>query len=161
MNKRINTGFTLIELMIVVAIVGILASIAYPSYIDSVRKGKRAQGRAALTELLQQEERFMTQTNSYCAFSNTAGTVAVGAGCTTLTAVPFKTYAGDSAATPDYYLSAGACPPATTATDALMKECVMVSAQPTFSDTQAGTLQIISTGTKTCSGGSTPSVCWK
>lgn len=159
MNKRLNTGFTLIELMIVVAIVGILASIAYPSYVNSVRKGKRAEGRAALTELLQQEERFMTQTNSYCAFSNSSGTTAVGAGCGSATTVPFKTYSGDNAASPSYYLSADACPPATTTDAAAMKECVRVSAIPTFTDTEAGTLQILSTGTKTCSTGS--SVCWK
>lgn len=156
MKSHLHRGFTLIELMVVVAIVGILASIAYPSYVEYVRKGKRAEGRAALTELLQQEERFMTQTNSYCAFSNSAGTTAVVAGCTT---VPFKTYSGDNAASPNYYLSADACPPATTDA-AAMKVCVRVSAQPTFTDTQAGTLQILSTGTKTCSG-STPSACWK
>ena len=63
-------GFTLIELMITVAIVGILASIAYPSYIESVRKGRRAEARAALTELMQQQERFMTQNNTYRAFAS-------------------------------------------------------------------------------------------
>ena len=62
-------GFTLVELMIVVAIVAILAAIAYPSYAESVRKGRRAEARAALTELLQQQERFMTQNNTYRAFA--------------------------------------------------------------------------------------------
>lgn len=159
MNKRLNTGFTLIELMIVVGIIGILASIAYPSYMDSVRKGKRAEGRAALTELLQQEERFMTQTNSYCAFSNPSGTATAVAGCAT---VPFKTYSGENAATPAYFLSAGACPPAASATVTNMKECVMVEAlpTPTFTDPEAGTLQILSTGTKTCTG-TKKTVCWR
>ena len=45
--KKNQSGFTLIELMIVVAIVAILGAIAYPSYLDSVRKGKRAEGRTA------------------------------------------------------------------------------------------------------------------
>lgn len=156
MKKHINSGFTLIELMIVVAIVAILASIAYPAYTSSILKGKRAEGRTALSELMQQQERFMTQNNSYCAFSNTGGTTAATAGCTT---VPFKTYSGDTLAKAAYYLSAAACPPATTTASA-MKECVQVSAVPIRSDPEAGTLQILSTGTKTCTGGTDTSVCW-
>ena len=58
MKKLLNRGFTLIELMIVVAIVAILTSVAYPAYTSSIIKGKRAEARAALTELMQQQERF-------------------------------------------------------------------------------------------------------
>ena len=68
MSKSSNAGFTLIELMITVAIVGILASIAYPAYTSSILKGKRAEGRAAVTELMQQQERYMTQRNTYLAY---------------------------------------------------------------------------------------------
>lgn len=150
MKKRTSSGFSLIELMIVVAIIGILAGVAYPSYTNSILKGKRAEARTALMELMQQQERFMTQTNSYCAFSNTGGTTAVVAGCTT---VPFRTFSGDNAAKAAYYLSADACPSSTIA------ECVRVSAAPIKSDPEAGTLQMLSTGTKTCTGTYT-SVCW-
>jgi type IV pilus assembly protein PilE len=151
MKKVVTRGFTLIELMIVVAVIGILAAIAIPSYQDSILKGKRAEGRAALTELLLQQERYMTQSNSYCAFSNSAGTTAVVAGCTT---VPFKTFSGDTLAQTSYYLSASAC------TSTTIKECVVVTATPVKSDPEAGNLQILSSGTKTCTG-SKPSVCWK
>jgi len=65
MNKIGNRGFTLIELMIVVAIIGILAAIAYPSYQDQVRKSGRADGKAALLGAVQLAERFFTQNNTY------------------------------------------------------------------------------------------------
>ena len=58
-------GFTLIELMIVVAVVGILAAIAVPSYNDSVRKSRRAQAKADLVEYAQMAERSFTVNNSY------------------------------------------------------------------------------------------------
>jgi type IV pilus assembly protein PilE len=62
-NKQ--SGFTLIEVIIVVAIVGILAAIAYPSYQDSVRKSRRADGRAVLIELAQWMERNYTEAYRY------------------------------------------------------------------------------------------------
>lgn len=58
-------GFTLMELMIVVAIVGILAAIAYPSYMDSVRKSRRADAKAALSNAVQALERYYTEKNTY------------------------------------------------------------------------------------------------
>ena len=48
--RRPAAGFTLIELMITVAIIAILASVAYPSYRDHVAKGRRAEAKALATE---------------------------------------------------------------------------------------------------------------
>ncbi|BEP92733.1 type IV pilin protein [Acidovorax sp. A79] len=63
--KRQHHGFTLIELMIVVAIVGILSAIAYPSYVEYIRRGHRADARAGLLQAQQWMERAATATGNY------------------------------------------------------------------------------------------------
>ncbi len=57
-RRRASGGFTLIELMITVAVIGIIAAIAYPSYQDSIRKARRTDGMLVLTEASQFMERF-------------------------------------------------------------------------------------------------------
>lgn len=67
-------GFTLIELMIVVAIIGILAAIAYPSYQNSVQNSRRADAQSALTAFSNAMERHYTNNNN--SYEGAAGTAA-------------------------------------------------------------------------------------
>lgn len=60
-----SNGFTLIELMITVAVVGILAAVAYPSYADYIRKGKRATAQAALMELASKQQTYLLERRVY------------------------------------------------------------------------------------------------
>ena len=70
-----SRGFTLLEVVITCAIVAILAAIAYPSYINSVQKSRRAEATAALLGAASQLERFSTEKGSYA-----AATLGTGAG---------------------------------------------------------------------------------
>ncbi len=63
--KRASSGFTLIELMIAVAIIGIIAAIAYPAYQESVQQTRRSNAQADLMELAQWMERQYAQDYSY------------------------------------------------------------------------------------------------
>lgn len=68
-SRHRQLGFTLIELMVVVAIVAILVGIALPMYQDAVRKGHRGQAKADLVELAQRAERYRTiNGGSYAGF---------------------------------------------------------------------------------------------
>lgn len=146
MMKSHQSGFTLIELMITVAIIGLLVSIAFPSYQDSVRRSKRAEGRAALASLMQQQERYLGQRGTYAAFTDGTGDGA-----------NFKVYSGDDSNGAAYLLTASTCP----SPNDNLRNCVLLTAVNQFTDTEAGSLTLTSFGTKSCTGGTKPSVCWK
>lgn len=164
MSQNQQDGFTLIEVMIVVVVIGILAAVAYPAYTDSVLKGRRAQGRTALAELMQQQERYMTQRNCYLAFDNSAtGAVTPQPSCgATPGSVPFKTFSGDDPRNAAYLLSAGACPDPAGGSNLPLTDCVRLLAVPRAPDPAAGTLVMTSTGSKSCTGerSQDPKVCW-
>lgn len=106
-----NVGFALIELMIVVAIIGILAFIAFPSYQDSVRKARREDGYNTLNEIMQAQERFFA--------NNIPHTYTVD-----LTQLGFANAASRRSVDGHYDVSAAACP----APAAALNQCVMLTA---------------------------------
>jgi type IV pilus assembly protein PilE len=75
LRMKRQSGFTLIELMIVVAVVGILAAIAYPSYIDYVRKSKRSDAMAGLLRVQLEQEKYRASSLAYA-----SGLTALGYG---------------------------------------------------------------------------------
>ena len=79
---RINRGFTLIEVMVVVAIIGLLAAIGYPAYTEQVRKARRADAAGALAGLAGALERHAVETGGY------EGAVKTNVGSNTTTDTP-------------------------------------------------------------------------
>ena len=152
-----HNGFTLIELMITVVIIGILAAIAYPSYTQYVKQSRRSDAFTALTQLANNLEKFYSQCSAYTTDITTTG----GVNCTTPSAGPGTLSLGangDKSPNRYYTLSivTGAPPYVITAT--------ANAAGVQFQDTDCRTLTLDSTGAKTAtnSGGSTTTnTCWK
>ena len=70
---RRSAGFTLGELMVVVAIIGILSAIAYPSYVNYVKRGNRARAQALMLNITNREEQFLLDAKAYTAGLDSTG----------------------------------------------------------------------------------------
>lgn len=126
-NKK-QRGFTLIELMIVVAVIGILVSIAYPSYQSSVTKARRSDGMSTLLNIMNAQERNFTMNNVYT---------------TDMSSLGFTVNAGEVVSENSFYrISASFC----TSGDS---SCVILTAAPQGGQANDGNLTYNSVGTKT------------
>ena len=97
---RSAKGFTLMELLIAVVIVGILASIAYPAYLDYLYRTRRSDGQAALMNLATYMEHYYTENNAY------TGATLAGLGLTNASQQGYYTVAISALAASSYTLTA-------------------------------------------------------
>ncbi len=137
MNNRNAQAFTLIELMVVVAILGILAAITVPSYLDHVVKTRRNNASIALTDLAARMERAYANNNTY------AGNTVTGLGAPTTVADDLYTLSIESADTTSFEIRA-----------------TPTGAQAS-SDAACAALTLDHTGSQGITGTGTAGECWK
>ncbi len=146
-NKKAK-GFTLIELMIVVAVIAIIAAIGYPSYINSIVKTKRAAAEGCVSQYASYMERFYTQNLSY--LKDTAGDDNPAIGDPSPVTLDCSSPQNSGA---DYVFSVAA-PTASTYTVTATPQGAQLSR-----DTACGALSIDQAGTKSASG-TMGAACW-
>jgi len=100
--KKYN-GFTLVELMVVVAIIGVMSAIAIPSYSSYMKKARRADAKVGLQKLADKQERFYLQNNVY-----TTLFTATGLNTSTTSDEGYYTFSIDSADASGYQITATA-----------------------------------------------------
>lgn len=149
-GHRRSHGYTLLELMIVVMVIGIMAAIALPAYTRYITKSRRAAAEACLSMYAEYMERFYTTNLRYDqdttgkALDSTA-LAALNLSCAATTATgPYYTYSFSAASTQNTY-SLQAVPSGRQATN----------------DAQCGTLTIDQTGKRQISGTADLNTCWQ
>ena len=158
-------GFTLIELIVVVAIIGILATIAIPSYQDSVRKSRRKDATGALLGFANAMERRYTETNNYCDVGGTGGANTCGVAGTndTGTSTIFATKSPIDGGTKYYNLTINAATANTYTLYAVPITTAATGDSTAQANDKCGTLTLTNTGVKGITGqasGVQVTDCW-
>jgi type IV pilus assembly protein PilE len=145
-----NRGFTLIELMVTVAIVGILATIAVTSYSSQVQKSRRTDARSALLDLAGREEKLYSVTNAY-----STSPAQLGYGTAASFSPPITVGSG-------YYNVAITVPDTN---QPAVPESYLITATPVAgglqaNDTQCLTLTLNQLGVQSSTGSAPATTCW-
>ncbi len=148
MNRR--DGFTLVEVLIVVAILSILTAIAWPGYARHIVKARRTEAQLALVDAMQRQEQYRAQHHSYLAFSSGANEPA---------SRDFRWHLGSQPEKSAYEIDGYACEGQD------IRRCIVLRARPgtervdlRFRDPDCGVLTFDSTGAQGASGGGPR--CW-
>jgi type IV pilus assembly protein PilE len=140
MNKKYYyTGFTLIELMIVLIIIAILSTIGFPSYQEQVLKGRRSDAKNALHSVLIQQEKFYSQHGFYGSMSELVGDTS-------------------QTSAENYYTLTLTCSP--NCQRISRPQQYLITANPLLEDSKCGSYSIDQAGTNSSNGSATNDYCW-
>lgn len=140
---RAPRGFTLIEVMITVAIIGILAAVALPAYTEQVKRSKRSNAQTVMLQGAQFAQRYYNAKNTYSGLQGGTGTFASS---------NYKIAPNDGG-TANYNI-----------TFALNGSGFIITAAPNtsnFTDSKCGSLTLTDTGVKGVTGTDTVANCWR
>jgi type IV pilus assembly protein PilE len=143
-RKNQSLGFTLVELMVTVAILSVLATIAVTSYSSQVLKSRRTEAKSALLDLAGREERLFSTTNAYSNLEASLGYAAAGS-TTVMTNMAFGN---------GYYTLTATTPTASSYT------LTATPAGSQVNDAACGTFQLNQLGQQTVAGTATAASCW-
>jgi type IV pilus assembly protein PilE len=151
-SSRPRGGFSLIELMIVVAIATILFALAVPSYITYIRQSRRTEAKTALLDLAAREERFLsTNPAAYTAVPGNLGYTGFGAANPVGNGYYFLTVCSPAAL---------ACAPNPPAAPSFSVLATPVAGQSQAQDLQCTSYSVDSTGQQFATGSQTAVYCW-
>jgi type IV pilus assembly protein PilE len=154
-SKRASSGFTLIELMVTVAIVTILATIAVTSYTSQVQKSRRTEAKSALLDLAGREERLFSTTNSYSNLEAYLGYAT--SGTTPISGMAFgNNYYTLTAVVPD----PAQAPPPPAGIPSYILKATPVAGTSQAGDATCGSFSVNQLGVQTVSGTGTAASCW-
>ncbi len=139
------SGFSLIELMTVVAIIAILASIALPAYDKYVLRGKRVEGRAHLFDAAAILERYYSDNNRYANAANTFPSIKICKTASSCTTAPTETGKYDLTINTGYGTA---------------YQTYTLTADPTFDDPECGNFTLRNDGLKRITGTGNVAECW-
>jgi len=149
-SKHASSGFTLIELMVTVAIVTILATIAVTSYTSQVQKSRRTEAKSALLDLAGREERLFSTTNTYSQDEAFLGYATVSTQMTNMTFG--NRYYTLTAVVPDPSQAAGI--------PSYILTAIPVAGNSQANDTTCGSFSVNQLGVQTVTGTGTVASCW-
>tara|TARA_R110002049_G_scaffold13509_2_gene58580 strand:- start:214169 stop:214600 length:432 start_codon:yes stop_codon:yes gene_type:complete len=138
-----HSGFTLVELLIVVAIVAILASIGYPAYNEQVQKGRRADAKNMILQISSLQERYHSNFGYYGNIDDLFGA----------SSDPVSSDGG-------YYSLTVACTPSAACTAASRSQQYTITATPNATDANCGVFTYDQAGNITEGGTKDLAYCW-